>query len=388
MNREEFLAQWRQGRRDFNHAILLDTDLRGLDLSGIGLGNAYLQGANLQGADLRCADLRGANLQRADLQRATLQRAELRGADLYGANLQGALLTRADLRGAIVPITCINKNMSGISLNDSTVFVQDGFFPDQSGQFHHQILQGKELLEKLSGRESPSDPKQISKALVDFIVRCDTSPESAEAQIFYRHALWTQVECVMLSGDKIDAYIPYGTSCITTQDEEHLEDSPELLRLHGPKNRPARAQVNPVFWQDNNFQSNDTHFVRIVPPHSESSEDNPSLLIQLKPLQEMPEDIQKALREEAQKPGTQKNTSIRGLSVQELLCRAQWTEEDKEALGISEAPASEDHTASDQAQDVASTSATATQEERFFDGPAHSAPTQGSTQSGGKAPKK
>ncbi len=65
MNKEELLAAYAAGRRDFT----------GVDLSG----------ANLCGTDLQHADLSGANLCGADLSGADLSGADLTGADLTGA---------------------------------------------------------------------------------------------------------------------------------------------------------------------------------------------------------------------------------------------------------------------------------------------------------------
>jgi hypothetical protein len=76
------------------------------------LHRADLTGADLSytvlnkvitGADLTFADLAGANLTRADLTGADLTGADLTRADLTGAKLKRAILTEADLTDAIRP---------------------------------------------------------------------------------------------------------------------------------------------------------------------------------------------------------------------------------------------------------------------------------------------
>ena len=67
MTRDELLAAYAEGRRDFIGANLEDANLRGANLWGANLWGAILRGANLWGAILRGANLRGANLEGANL---------------------------------------------------------------------------------------------------------------------------------------------------------------------------------------------------------------------------------------------------------------------------------------------------------------------------------
>ncbi len=90
MNKEEFLAAYAAGDRDF----------RGANLTGADLRDAILTGADLSGANLRRADLRFVALARADLRDAILMGADLRSVDFTGADFTGAILTGANLTGA------------------------------------------------------------------------------------------------------------------------------------------------------------------------------------------------------------------------------------------------------------------------------------------------
>ena len=95
MTRDELLAAYAAGKRNFRGAYL-----GGADLAGAYLGGAYLRGADLAGADLAGADLRWAYLGGADLAGAYLGGADLGGAHFRGADLRGAYLRGAYLRGA------------------------------------------------------------------------------------------------------------------------------------------------------------------------------------------------------------------------------------------------------------------------------------------------
>ncbi len=111
MNKEELLAAYVDGRRDFTGvdlsevdlqgANLRDADLRGADFQHANLSDANLTGATLCGAALRGADLCNANLMDANLMGANLRGADLRNANLRGVNLRGAILMSAGLTGAI-----------------------------------------------------------------------------------------------------------------------------------------------------------------------------------------------------------------------------------------------------------------------------------------------
>ncbi len=136
MNKEELLAAYAAGRRDFvgvdlpgawlQHVDLRGADLRGGDLAGVDLFNANLTGANLAGANLRGAELTGANLTGTDLRDAILMGADLRGAELTGANLTGTNLCRADLSGADLTGT----NLTGADLTGADLSGAKGFrFP-------------------------------------------------------------------------------------------------------------------------------------------------------------------------------------------------------------------------------------------------------------------
>ena len=67
MTRDELLAAYAAGKRNFRGAYLGGADLAGADLRGAYLGGADLAGADLGGADLRWAYLGGADLGGADL---------------------------------------------------------------------------------------------------------------------------------------------------------------------------------------------------------------------------------------------------------------------------------------------------------------------------------
>ena len=82
MTRDELLAAYAAGKRNFRGA-----DLCGADLCGACLCGADLAGADLAGADLRWAYLGGADLAGAYLGGADLRWAYLGGADLGGADL-------------------------------------------------------------------------------------------------------------------------------------------------------------------------------------------------------------------------------------------------------------------------------------------------------------
>lgn len=87
MTRDELLARYAAGERDFGGVNLSGADLFRVNLSGANLSGVSLSGANLSGASLSWANLSGvslsgANLSGADLFRANLFRANLSGADL------------------------------------------------------------------------------------------------------------------------------------------------------------------------------------------------------------------------------------------------------------------------------------------------------------------
>jgi uncharacterized protein YjbI with pentapeptide repeats len=100
MTRNELLAAYKEGKRNFCGADLRGADLRGADLGSADLRGADLRGANLGGANLGGANLGGAHLGGAHLGGANLGSANLRGANLGSANLRGANLRGANLGGA------------------------------------------------------------------------------------------------------------------------------------------------------------------------------------------------------------------------------------------------------------------------------------------------
>lgn len=393
MNRDDFTEAYKQGRRDFasenfsganlrgaklkeanlsnvnfeganlsganlsganlERVKLIQTYLKGANLRGANLSGANLEGAKLSGANLEKANLSGANLERsnleganlkgADLQKADLFRANLRKADLRGANLSGADLFKANLRGAnLANVNLQNANINGIRLDSSTQFYNEVYFQDTDGQFNQ--LQGgiapinEELLHKLSQKWVHFSIKTNEQLLLELIHFCQSNPESRQAQTFYQHAPWTKVQCTLLDGSSIDAYIPFGTA---VGDDDHLRV------VHGP-DRICHAKVNSEFWADNNYQSDETHFVRLVPYGNEGCA---ACVVELKALQAMPQDIQQALREAVANPKKHRKTMIRGVSIYELLPSSSWTEEDHQSLGMSAPEVVADQAAGGQAQD-------------------------------------
>jgi uncharacterized protein YjbI with pentapeptide repeats len=107
MTREELIASYDSGNRDFVGKDLRDLDLSGLDLSGANFRGADLQDTNLWGSSFRGVNFRGVNLRGACLRDACLRDADLRdaylrGVDLRGADLRGADLQRIDLSAALL----------------------------------------------------------------------------------------------------------------------------------------------------------------------------------------------------------------------------------------------------------------------------------------------
>ena len=89
MTRDDLLARYAAGERDFSRAHLPCADLRDADLAGASFRGAYLPCADLRGAGLKGTDLGGACLVGAYLPHASLGDANLTGADLTGARLRG-----------------------------------------------------------------------------------------------------------------------------------------------------------------------------------------------------------------------------------------------------------------------------------------------------------
>ena len=100
MTRDEMLAAYAAGRRDFRRVDLTDANLICADLRRVDLSRAILSGADLREADLREGILSRSILSGADLSRADLRRADLSGADLRKTILNKAFLSGTDLREA------------------------------------------------------------------------------------------------------------------------------------------------------------------------------------------------------------------------------------------------------------------------------------------------
>jgi hypothetical protein len=116
MTREELVAFYAAGNRDFVGKDLRNVDLSGLDLSSANFRGASFRGANLQDTNLQDTNLqdtnlrdayfqgvnfRGANLRDADLEDTDLEDTDLEGANLRGTDLEGANLQGARLKGAV-----------------------------------------------------------------------------------------------------------------------------------------------------------------------------------------------------------------------------------------------------------------------------------------------
>ncbi len=159
MNKEELLAAYAAGRRNFagfdlrfadlRRADLTGADFRGAvfchaDLRGVDLRQANLSGANLSGSDLTRAKLSCAVLRHADLHHVDLHRADLFGADLSGANLRDSYFRRADLRGA--DLTGAELNYARLHGADLTGII--GFrFPGSPDPVELRRLVAKQILE-------------------------------------------------------------------------------------------------------------------------------------------------------------------------------------------------------------------------------------------------
>lgn len=67
MNREDFVAQYASGKRDFTGVNLRGISLSEMNLSAVNFQDVYLAGADLESVDLGEANLQGSNLRGADL---------------------------------------------------------------------------------------------------------------------------------------------------------------------------------------------------------------------------------------------------------------------------------------------------------------------------------
>lgn len=117
MNREEVLAEMKDGP-----AFLAGRDLSGLDLSGLDLVFADFSGANLRGVNFWYANLSRANFNRADMYGADLRYANLEKARLFRATVIDANLSRVNLRNANLTNTNFRfSNLFGADLSEATM---------------------------------------------------------------------------------------------------------------------------------------------------------------------------------------------------------------------------------------------------------------------------
>ena len=127
LNAETLLAEYADGRRNFNNVDLRDSNLAQAKLSMISLeeailqkvnlSNANLAGATLNHVDLSFATLTNTNFIAADLVRAKLIGANLAGAVMSGANLSGASFRKADLSNCIFA----GANLSGVDFSGAVL---------------------------------------------------------------------------------------------------------------------------------------------------------------------------------------------------------------------------------------------------------------------------
>ena len=103
--REQLVAEYKAGRRDFSRIELSHVDLSTVDLSAVNFSGSDLTNVNFSAATLAKANFRGAYLDRAILTKSNLSEANLQGAELGQAsiedsNLAGANFSRSNLTGA------------------------------------------------------------------------------------------------------------------------------------------------------------------------------------------------------------------------------------------------------------------------------------------------
>ncbi len=326
---------------DFRQADLKAADLQGAHLNVTKLQRADLQEANLQEANLQEANLYSANLQEANLKDANLDRANLSRANLCSASLTEATLEKANLEGARLHNACLKganlqeanlqyANIESIGIDSSTQFFNEGFTQNSQGQFYpiqgSIAEQNKQLLKTLDSTWLHISFKSTEQLLLELIHFCQSNPQSTKAQTFYQHAPWTKVICRNLSGNSVDAFIPFGTK---------LNPNGSLSTIHGTELTIPLPQVSADFWDAHKTQSDETHEIYLASPLDEEDEVT-ALFIGRKPLHDMPDDIQQALHEEVQNPGKHKDTSIRGIAIAQFFDMTSWNTVEKEALGIQE----------------------------------------------------
>lgn len=96
MDRQNFLAAYVEGCRNFDHLDLRSIDLSNTDLNSINLSHsnldfANLSGTNLSGSNLGYTSLCYADLSYANLSNVILYHTDLREADIMNANLDGVV---------------------------------------------------------------------------------------------------------------------------------------------------------------------------------------------------------------------------------------------------------------------------------------------------------
>ena len=114
MTREELLARYEAGERDFS----------GISLRGLDFSDCDLSGINLSNADLESTDWEGANLSRANLSGAFLASCtKLQDCAFSEANLTDACVQRAIFGNE----PCLVKyNLTGVDLSQASIDLLGG----------------------------------------------------------------------------------------------------------------------------------------------------------------------------------------------------------------------------------------------------------------------
>ncbi len=115
MDVEELYRRYAAGQRDFP----------GVDLSHANLNVAKAEElADLEPGqnDLSSINLSGANLTKANLSRVNLSGANLSSPNLESATLWGTILTRADLRDAILDYANLECDLVDVDLREASLF--------------------------------------------------------------------------------------------------------------------------------------------------------------------------------------------------------------------------------------------------------------------------
>ncbi|WP_017324758.1 pentapeptide repeat-containing protein [Synechococcus sp. PCC 7336] len=126
-DRNQLLAQYKAGQRDFSRIALSQVDLSHIDVSEADFSGSDLTHANFTAAILNNVSLRGACLDRALLDEASLPEADLQGAELActqleGADLAGANLSRTNASGANLAASSLcGANLGQVSLVEANL---------------------------------------------------------------------------------------------------------------------------------------------------------------------------------------------------------------------------------------------------------------------------